>query len=325
MTLKIRTIRNWRDCEISNEILSQNETKITTKSINFSNKASERTFTITLTIMSEIYKMLRRNLTCAKRELYYRDVELYRTQESVNRAVDTVCTMLNVQEFELGIVSTSKGLIAGNLIINIGEERIDCSTTRAVPSNPSAITSFESDAEFVLVVEKDTVFQRLVGDIANIKQIKTNIILVTAKGYPDVNTRVLLKKMSLLLDKPIYILVDADPHGIEIMCTYKYGSLMKVHNSEHLAVPSIKWIGIHPSDIESLDVTRVELTDADMKKVHELLQRPYMNPFLKTQLQCLQHRRIKAEIESIYHYSIDYLINEYIPRKIRSIEMPPIP
>lgn len=325
MVLKIRTIRSWKDCEMNNEVLSQNETKITTKSINFSNKASERAFTITLTIMCEIYKMLMRNLTCAKRELYYRDVELFSNQESVNRALDTICSMLNVQEYELGIVSSSKGLICGNLIINIGDERIDCSSTRAVPQNPSGITSFESDAEFVLVVEKDTVFQRLVSDSVDFKQIKTKIILVTAKGFPDVNTRVLLKKMSQMLDKPIYILVDADPFGIEIMCTYKYGSLMKVHNSEHLAVPDIKWIGIHPSDIDSLDIIHVDLTEADLKKVDELMKRPYMNPFLKSQLKCLKYRRLKAEIESFYLYSIDFLINEYIPRKIRTIELPSIP
>lgn len=241
--LKVRTIKSWKDCQMNvNDVLSQNETKIKTKSINFSNKASERTFTVTVIVMCEIYKMLSRNLTCTKRELYYRDVELFKNQESVNKAVDTLCMMLNVQEFELGVSSSSKGLIAGDLTIIIGDERIDCSTPRAVPSNPSAITAFESSADYVLIVEKDTVFQRLVNDdIFN--RIKEKIVLITAKGYPDVNTRVLLKKMSTDLMKPLYILVDADPHGVEIMCTYKYGSFMKVHNSEHLAVPSIEWIG----------------------------------------------------------------------------------
>lgn len=226
----------------SNDVLSQKETSINTKSISFSNKKSERTFTVTVSIMCEIYKLLARNLTCTKRELYYRDVELYRNQESVNKAVNTLCAMLNVQECELGVYSSSKGLIAGDLIINIGDERIDCSKTQAVPSNPSAITSFESNADYVLIVEKDTVFQRLVNDNL-FGQSDQKIILITAKGYPDVNTRTLLKLMSNQLGKPMYIIVDADPHGIEIMCTYKYGSLNKVHNSEHLAVPSIEWIG----------------------------------------------------------------------------------
>lgn len=243
MVLKIRTIKNWSDCEMNtNNVLSQKVTAITTKSISFNNKASERTFTVTVAIMCEIYKMLARNLTCTKRELYYRDVELFRNQESVNKAVDTLCAMLNVQECELNVMSSSKGLIAGDLIISIDDEIIDCTTSRAVPSNPSAITSLESTADYVLIVEKDTVFQRLVNDDI-FGRINKKIVLITAKGYPDVNTRTLLKRMSRDLAIPMYIIVDADPHGIEIMCTYKYGSLMKVHNSEHLAVPSIEWIG----------------------------------------------------------------------------------
>lgn len=97
-------------------------------------------------------------------------------------------------------------------------------------------------AKYILIVEKDTVFTRLIK--ANFfDKINSKVILVTAKGYPDVNTRVLLNRLEKDLHIPIYILVDADPHGIEIMCTYKFGSLHLVHNSQQLAVKSIQWIG----------------------------------------------------------------------------------
>lgn len=82
---------------------------------------------------------------------------------------------------------------------------------------------------------------------------------------------------------------------------------------------------IHPTDIESLDLINIELTAADVKKVDELLQRPYVNDLLRRELRCFKTRRLKAEIENVYHYSIDFLINEFIPRKIRLIEMPSIP
>lgn len=226
-----------------NDVLSQNESKLDMRKISYGHKAGEKTFTHSVIVMLEIYKLLQRNLTCTKRELYYRNVELFGSQEAVNKAIDAICSMLNVQEFELGVLSSSKGLIAGDLVIIIGDERIDCTTTQAVPSNPSAVTAFESTADYVLVVEKDTVFQRLVSD--NIfERVHRRIVLITAKGFPDVNTRVLLKKLSTEMPLlPIYILVDADPHGVEIMCTYKFGSKNKIHNSGHLAVPSIEWIG----------------------------------------------------------------------------------
>lgn len=223
-------------------ILSQNESKIVTKSINFKNKASERTFTFTMIVMCEIYKMLSRNQKITRRQLYYSDVELFGNQESVNKAIETICVLLNVQEYELGILSASKGLIAGDLVISIGHERIDCSIPQAVPSSPSEITRFETSADFILIVEKETVFQRLVNDNI-LNRTGSRIILVTAKGYPDVNTRVLLKKLSEETRTPIYIIVDADPHGVEIMFTYKWGSMLKIHNSVHLAIPTIEWIG----------------------------------------------------------------------------------
>jgi meiotic recombination protein SPO11 len=242
MVLKVRKIKSWNDCEVNNEILSQKESSVNMRTINSSNRRSERNFTIISVVACEIYKMLSRNMMCTKRELYYRDVDLFGKQESVNKAIETLCSMLSVQEYELGVLSSSKGLVAGDLIINIGEERIDCSTAQSVPQNPSEISSLESSAEYILIVEKDTVFQRLINE--NIfGRIGHKIVLITAKGYPDVNTRVLLKRIQRELKIKMYILVDADPHGIEIMLTYKFGSISKIHNAEHLAVPSIEWIG----------------------------------------------------------------------------------
>lgn len=130
----------------------------------------------------------------------------------------------------------------------------------------------------------------------------------------------LLKKIKLMIQIPIYILVDADPHGIEIMCTYKYGSLAMSHNSENLAVPSMIWLGIFPSEIDSLDITTIPMNERDEKKVTDMMKRPYLNPLLKSELQILLNRKVKAEIEGIYHFSINYLINEYIPNKIRATE-----
>lgn len=111
-----------------------------------------------------------------------------------------------------------------------------------MPQNPSDIKSVQSSASFILVVEKDTVFTKLIQEKIFEKS-QSKIIMVTAKGYPDINTRVLLKRLETDLRIPMYILCDADPHGIEIMCTYKFGSLQMVHNSQQLAVSSIEWIG----------------------------------------------------------------------------------
>lgn len=244
MIIKLHRIKDWNDCKYESNVLSQKETAIKIKSLSFTNKNTERTFTIVVHLLGEIYKLLGQNITCTKRELYYRDVELMKSQVSVNKAIDEICKLLNVQCWELGVLSTSKGLVAGDLrIVTDEDEIIDYSiTTNSVPQKPSGIKSMKSNAEYVLVVEKDTVFTRLIED--NIMdKIGRKIILVTAKGYPDINTRVLLKKIEIELQKPIYIIVDADAYGIDIMCTYKFGSLQMVNFSEQLAIPTMEWIG----------------------------------------------------------------------------------
>ncbi|CAO1378646.1 unnamed protein product [Diamesa serratosioi] len=320
MVIKVKNNTKWNDCTMKNEVLSQREVNQKFKTISLTNMKSERHFTVVIHILCEIYKLLSQNSTCTKRELYYRDVELLKNMSTVERALNDISMFLNVQQWEMGVLSSSKGLIAGNLkIINSNNVLDFSSAPGSVPHNPSEIIRFETNANYVLVVEKDTVFQRLVNDKV-FQKIDATIILITAKGYPDINTRLLLKKMIMMLQIPIYILVDADPHGIEIMCTYKYGSLAMSHNSENLAVPSMVWLGILPSEIDSLDITTIPMSKRDEKKATDMMKRPYMNSRLQSELQILLNRNVKAEIEGIYHFSINYLINEYIPNKIRATE-----
>lgn len=243
MILKFHKVKDWKECKFEGNILSQNETAIRIKSLSFTNKNTKRTFTVMVHLLGEIFKLLANNTSCTKRELYYRDVELMKSQASVNKAMDEICALLNVQCWELGVLSTSKGLIAGDLRITTeDDEIIDYSITNSVPQKPSGIKYMESNAEYILVVEKDTVFTRLIEDQI-MEKIGTKIILVTSKGYPDINTRLLLKKFETELQKPIYIIVDADPYGIDIMCTYKFGSLQMVNFSEQLAITKMEWIG----------------------------------------------------------------------------------
>lgn len=54
----------------------------------------------------------------------------------------------------------------------------------------------------------------------------TYFLLSQGKGYPDLATRQLVKMIWDKLKIPIFILVDADPHGFDIMCTYRFGSMV---------------------------------------------------------------------------------------------------
>ena len=57
------------------------------------------------------------------------------------------------------------------------------------------------------------------------------------------------------------------------------------HQAE-LAVPAIRWIGIHPSDISRLAIQAQPLVEADINKLRHLAARPYIrnNPALHDQV-----------------------------------------
>lgn len=170
-------------------------------------------------------------------------------------------------------------------------------------------------ARYILVVEKDTVFQRIIDDTTD--SMRQTFILMTAKGYPDVNTRLLLKKLQNFLGIPMYILVDADPHGIEIFFTYRFGSMRMSHLTKDLAISNMKWLGVLPSDIDTLDIQKLALAKSDEKKLQQMLKRPYINSNFAKEMNILLNKKYKAEIEGILNISKTFLTGDYIPAKIR--------
>lgn len=68
------------------------------------------------------------------------------------------------------------------------------------------------------------------------------------KGYPDHATRRLLSLLSRSSRVPVFCLVDADPHGLDIASVYKFGSRNVALGMENLAVDRLEWIGVKAFD-----------------------------------------------------------------------------
>ena len=79
--------------------------------------------------------------------------------------------------------------------------------------------------------------------------------------------------------------------------------------TDTLAVPSVRWIGIFPTEIQSLDVPSIPLTVMDKRKIKSLLKRPYMTSSFENELKALENGQVKAEIEGVSSFSINYLIH----------------
>ncbi|KAG7257039.1 hypothetical protein CRUP_014866 [Coryphaenoides rupestris] len=101
-------------------------------------------------------------------------------------------------------LATSKGFLSGDL------SYLEQDGTRVNCLSGSAVRNITSSAKFVIVVEKDATFQRLVDD--NFCSKLFPCIMITGKGFPDVNSRLMVRKLWDTLHIPIFALVDADPH-----------------------------------------------------------------------------------------------------------------
>lgn len=139
------------------------------------------------------------------------------------------------------------------------------------------------------------------------------------KGYPDINTRILLKKLWTQHQLPIYVLVDADPFGIEIMLTYRHGSLSMSYCADELAVPAVQWLGVYPSEIKKLSLPSVAATSNDLTKLNELVKRPYITEEVYREILIMQKEKRKTEIEAMSSISQFYLIDSYLRTRVNKI------
>ncbi|XP_062315209.1 meiotic recombination protein SPO11 isoform X2 [Osmerus eperlanus] len=277
-----------------------------------------------LKVLSTIYKLVQSNSYATKRDIYYNDTQLFGSQRIVDSIVDDLSCMLRIPRRKLHVLATSKGLISGALCyLEEDGTRVDChSSSTAVPvsSNVGGIRNIVSSAKFVLIVEKDATFQRLLDDELCSKLFPC--IMITGKGVPDVNSRLMVRKLWDTLHIPIFALVDADPHGIEIMCIYKYGSVAMSFEAHSLTVPSVMWLGLLPSDLQRLRVPEdalIPLTHRDENKLSSLLKRPYLTcqPAWQREMELMQQNKVKAEIQSLASIAPGFLPQVYLPNKLR--------
>ncbi len=197
----------------------------------------------------------------------------------------------------------NQGLVVGRIQFQEAGDEIDCTRMgvggKAIPPYVDKITNIRSDAEFVILVEKEAAYMRLAEDrFYN----KYPCIIVTGKGQPDVATRLFLKKVTDQLQIPVLALVDSDPYGLKILSVYCSGSKQMSYDSSHLTTSDIKWLGVRPSDLNKYNLPaqcRLKMTEHDKKMGEELLKEPFIqrHPEWVKELKIMLETGEKAEIQ----------------------------
>ncbi|KAG0555392.1 hypothetical protein M758_12G168200 [Ceratodon purpureus] len=289
----------------------------------FANISSVRKTAITTRILQLVHQLCTKQIHVTKRDLFYTDVKLFQEQGQSDTILDDVSCMLGCTRSSLNVVASEKGVVVGRLVFVEDGDRIDCTKMgvggKAIPPNIDKVQSMESDALFILLVEKDAAFMRLAEDrFYN----RFPCVIITAKGQPDVATRLFLRKMKTDLKLPVLGLVDSDPYGLKILSVYMSGSKNMSYDSSNLTTPDIKWLGVRPSDLDKYKIPeqcRLPMSDQDIKTGKDLLNEDFIKKdknWVK-ELELMVKTKEKAEIQALSSFGFQYLSEVYLPLKLQ--------
>lgn len=224
------------------------------------------------------------------------------------------------------------GAVAGELIVvdhNLETgERIEIDCTRfgsgayAVPSWVEHL-DFKTKAKFILCIETQGMFQRLQSH--NYWR-KANCILVSMGGVPTRACRRFVRRLSEKANVPVYAFTDCDPYGIgNIYRTLKVGSGNAAHINQFFCVPTAKFLGLMPEDIEIYDLKKAThpLEEQDKKRAHDALKNdPFFQayPAWQKAIKLMLKMEVRAEQQALSLHGLNFVIEEYLPNKLKNIK-----
>ena len=274
-----------------------------------------------------------------------------RTAAEVNAAIQDCVALLSAPRACLGITCASRGAVAGRLQLKEDNAWTDLAASargHAIPGDMAwvAAATLRSDAAYVLVVEKDAVFNRLLQEHACER---LGAVMLTARGQPDLASRAFLARLSALLPHaPVLAVVDWNPSGVLILATYRVGSLRMGLEAGRYAVP-VRWLAARHADLaghaddDLLPLTPrcasaaaciarrvgVRLTScmptsapcdcSDEVLIRNMLTAPRLGaagPAVAAELRAMAQRGRKAELEALYTADAASSLTDVLLRKI---------
>jgi DNA topoisomerase-6 subunit A len=297
-----------------------------------------RQFMQTLLHSNSVRELIDADKTLSLRGMFYKGLhtvagtkeKTFTDQTESDGILEDLEVALGSLREELHIFAKKAGTMVGNItIVDNGAgtaDEIDCrrmgSGGYAIPSivEPDTIQFKKVDAKFVLHVEKNTVWSRFNEDRFWEKH---NCILTEGGGQPPRGVRRLLKRLNEEHGLPIYCLLDCDPWGHYIYSVIKQGSISLAFESERLAVPEAKFIGIRSKDYKACELSddvKITLNDNDTKRANEIAAYPWFENHKgwQREIEGLLSNGFKMEVESLITKDISYVTEEYVPQRLKA-------
>jgi len=171
-------------------------------------------------------------------------------------------------------------------------------------------------ADKIIAIEKGGLFTRFIEERVHEKH---KALLIHTAGQAPRATRSLIRRMNKELKLPVYIFCDADPWGMHIANVIISGSANAAHLRE-LNTPDAKWAGVWASDIVDYKLPSDPLTDLDIKRLYELEKDPrYDGKLWKREIATFLKVKKKAEQEAFSRYGLAYIVDKYLPAKLKEL------
>jgi DNA topoisomerase-6 subunit A len=296
------------------------------------NLSQARTYMQTMLVGRGCKELIEQGKTTSIRGLYYllkhtiegTHEETFDDQADCDPVIEDVEVTLNALREELHVYASNRGSMVGNIRLVDNGDEIDCSRMGsggyAIPSivEPEIMQFLECTADFILHVEKDTVWRRFNED----KFWKDhNCILTHGNGQPPRGVRRLLYRMHNELKLPVFCLLDNDPWGYYIYSVMKQGSINLAYESNRMAIPEAKYIGMRSRDYELCELNpsvTIKLSDNDIKRANQIAKYPWFEKKKRWQkeIQKMLSNGFKLEVESLISKDISYVTQEYVPERL---------
>ncbi|KAK2198359.1 bifunctional Spo11-DNA topoisomerase VI subunit A/Spo11-DNA topoisomerase VI subunit A superfamily/Winged helix-like DNA-binding domain superfamily/Spo11-DNA topoisomerase VI [Babesia duncani] len=211
-----------------------------------------RHYTEILFALAHIIHNLRANRASTLRGLFYTSVNLYKKQRRSNAAIAKITHLMKLTRRDLKIASTPKGFIYGSISISEGfndecqtfvncKTRIESMGCSISTIGPISVTFNDGFLNFVLLVEKETVYYRLLQcGIVERKDIATRELV-----------HALVKKHKMIVKRPFALLclTDFNPSGLNIALCLYHGNRGGTYYTGDIALKELMWLDIFTCDV----------------------------------------------------------------------------
>ena len=297
----------------------------------FFNLGHVRKFTQTILVAALAKELLEKDKTASLREVYYQlkhtipvvNENTFEEQAESDAIIEDLERTLGVIREQMHIKADRRGSVYGDITMKDRKRGDEWNCAKlgmggwSIPSTIEDIDIVDVNADYVIVVEKDALFERLVEE--KLPE-KLRAILISVKGQASRGARRLIHRLRYEHKLPVLVFTDGDPWGFYIYSVIKRGSMKLSHFSEYLATPDVKFIGMTMDDIEEYNLWNVtmKLKQIDEKRVKELMSYPWFknNNAWQRQFQKMLKWKVKIEQDALASKSLEFVAEKYLPEKI---------